>query len=188
MPKKASRSELGLPQDCQLIGTAGALENNRGIETLFAAFEILKEKFPGLHLALAGPRSINLPRGERIHDLGVMPLEKVPLFLNSLDVAIICNRDNLFGRYCFPQKVTEIMACDIPLIAARVGSMAELFKSHPQWLFAPGNSRDLANTIEQRLEDHTTGYRIVASWREASEKLEKIFIKVLAQNRSKSRA
>ena len=183
MPKYACRTELGIPQDCRLIGTAGALDNNRGIKALFEAFEALKVKIPDLHLALAGPRDINLPQGERIHDLGVMPLEKVPLLLNALDIAIICNRDNLFGRYCFPQKAAEIMACDIPLIAARVGSMAALFKDHPRWLFTPDGSRDLADAIEHRLDDRTTGYRIVTSWSDTSEKLEKTFNKVLAQNR-----
>jgi glycosyltransferase involved in cell wall biosynthesis len=80
------------------------------------------------------------------------------------------------------------MACDVPLIAARVGSMAALFKDHPQWLFAPDDSRDLASTIERRLDDRTTGYRNVTSWREASQKLESTFNTVLAQNRSESRA
>jgi glycosyltransferase involved in cell wall biosynthesis len=183
MPMKSCRSELGFPQDCRLIGTAGALENNRGLETLFAAFEMLKKRFPDLHLALAGPRNINLPRGERIHDLGVMALEKVPVLLNSLDVAVICNRDNLFGRYCFPQKATEIMACDVPLIAARVGSMAALFKDYPKWLFTPDDSHDLADAIEHRLSDRTTAYRFATSWKDASEKLEKTFNDVLTQNR-----
>jgi len=179
MPKKTCRSKLGLPQDCRFIGTAGALNNNRGIETLFAAFEMLKLRFSDLHLALAGPRNINLPRGERIHDLGVMPLEKVPLLLTALDVAVICNRDNLFGRYCFPQKSTEIMACDVPLIAARVGSMAALFKDHPRWLFAPDNSHDLVDAIEHRLGDRTTGYRLASSWKDASDKLEHTLYGVL---------
>ena len=183
MSREKCRSALGLPADCRLIGTAGALDDNRGIQTLFAAFEILKTNYPDLHLALAGPSKINLPRGERIHDLGDMPFEKVPLFLNSLDVAIICNRDNLFGRYCFPQKATEIMACDIPLIAARVGSMAGLFQDHPEWLFEPDSSRSLADAIERRLKNRTTAYRFVSSWRDASEILEKTFNKVLVYNR-----
>ena len=183
MPKNTCRTELGLPQNCRLIGTAGALDNNRGIKAMFEAFEALKVKVPDLHLALAGPRNINLPRGERIHDLGVMPLEKVPFFLNALDVAVICNRDNLFGKYCFPQKATEIMACDVPLIAARVGSMAALFKDHPKWLFTPDSSHDLADAIQHRLGDRTTAYRFVTSWKDASEKLENTFNDVLTQNR-----
>ena len=182
MDKNSCRAELKLPANCQLVGTAGALDDNRGIQSLYGAFDLLKDRYPDLHLVLAGPRKGNLPRSDRIHDLDVLPLEKVPLLLNALDVAVICNRDSEFGKYCFPQKATEIMACDIPLIAARVGSMAALFKDHPQWLFAPDNSRDLADAIEHRLDDRATGYRIATSWKDATEKLEKTFNKVLTQN------
>jgi len=133
-------------------------------------------RFPDLHLALAGPRNTILPRGERIHDLDIMPLEKVPLLFNALDVAVICNRDSLFGRYCFPQKAMEIMACDVPLIAARVGSMAGLFKDHPEWLFTPDSKQDLANAIEHRLLHRNTDYSNVSSWEKAADILEKILV------------
>ena len=179
MPREKCRSKIGLPADCRLIGTAGALDSNRDIQSLFKAFDMLKETDPALHLALAGPRNVKLPRGDRIHDLGVLPLEEVPLFLNALDVAVICNQDNPFGRYCFPQKAMEIMACDVPLIAARVGSMASLFQKHPQWLYAPGDWRALAAVLQGRLEDRTTAYRFVASWKDASLTLEAIFNDVL---------
>ena len=181
MPQQKSRSEIGLPLDCRLIGTAGALDRNRDIQSLFKAFEILKEKHPELHLALAGPRKVKLPRGERIHDLGVLPLEKIPIFWNALDVAVICNQDNPFGRYCFPQKAVEIMACDVPLIAARVGSMESLFQNHPQWLFSTGDCHDLAEVLQRRLGDRVTGYRFVTSWKDAALKLEAVFNEVLTQ-------
>jgi len=103
-------------------------------------------------------------------------LEKVPLLLNALDVAIICNRENDFGSYCFPQKTREIMACNIPLIAARVGSMAELFKDHPEWLFAPDDVSDLTRVLENRLRDRRTGYKNVLSWSDIATELENIFI------------
>ena len=101
-----------------IIGTAGALTMNRGISTLFQAFEILKSRCPGLHLALAGPSDVSIPLNERIHDVGVLPLERVPVFLNALDVGIICNRAGAFGTYCFPQKAREMMACNMPIVAA----------------------------------------------------------------------
>jgi len=182
MDKKSCRADLRLPTNCQLIGTAGALEKNRGIQSLYGAFDILKDRYPDLHLVLAGPRKDNLPQTDRIHDLGVLPLEKVPLLLNALDVAVICNRNSEFGKYCFPQKAAEIMACDVPLVAARVGSMAELFKDHPKWLFTPDNSHDLADAIEHRIGDRTTAYRFANSWKDASEILENTFSDILTQN------
>lgn len=178
MDKRSCRTDLKLPTDCQLIGTAGTLDDNRGIQSLYGAFDIVKDRYPNLHLVLAGPRKGKLPRAERIHDLGVLPLGKVPLVLNALDVAVICNRNSEFGKYCFPQKAAEIMACDVPLISARVGSMAELFKDRPEWLFTPESKGDLATAIEYRLAHRITDYTNVPSWQNAAKKLEKLMLKL----------
>jgi glycosyltransferase involved in cell wall biosynthesis len=176
MDKMICRDALKLPQHARLVGTAGALDNNRGIQFLFQAFDLLSAKHPDLDLAIAGPRNMHIPRNNRIHDLGILPLEKVPLLLNALDVAIICNRENEFGRYCFPQKTREIMSCNVPLIAARVGSMAEMFADHPEWLFTPDVADDLARVIENRMMNQKTDYQEVFSWSDAATKLETIFL------------
>ena len=176
MDKKETRDSLKLPQGVSLVGTAGALAHNRGIQFLFDAFDLLKSKDPNIHLALAGPRNLNIPIDDRIHDLGILPLEKVPLFFNALDVAVICNRENDFGKYCFPQKAKEIMACNVPLIAARIGSMAELYKDHPEWLFSPDDAADLALVLNNRLQDRSTDYGDVPSWSDVTKELEKIFL------------
>jgi glycosyltransferase involved in cell wall biosynthesis len=176
MDKKSCRADLKLPADRQMVGTAGALENSRGIQSFYGAFDLLKDRYPDLHLVLAGPRKGDLPRADRIHDLGVLPLEKVPRLLNALDVAVICNRDSEFGRYCFPQKAAEIMACDVPLIAARVGSIAGLFENHPEWLFTPESKRELAAALEYRLAHRKTNYTRVSSWRKAAEAIEKLMV------------
>lgn len=178
MDKKPCRESLGLPQHVRLVGTAGALYDNRGIQFLFHAFDMLKEKHPDLHLALAGPRDTPVPLDERVHDIGILPLEKVPLFMNALDVAVICNRNNDFGKYCFPQKAREIMACDVPLIAAGVGSMKDVLSRHPDWLYAPDDPNDLALVLENRLRDGVTGYDNVLSWSDVGSKLESIFLKL----------
>ena len=174
MPKNHCRAALGLPKSFKLVGTAGALEKNRGIHILFEAFDLLKTRHPDLHLVLAGARKINIPQDIRVHDLGVLPLEEVALMLNALDVAVICNQDNKFGRYCFPQ----IMACDVPLVAAHIGSMAGQFKDHPEWLFTPDSSLDLANVIEHRLKHQNTDYTHMLSWEDLALEVEKIMLNV----------
>ena len=118
-----------------------------------------------------------------MHDLGILPLEKVPILLNALDVAIICNRENEFGRYCFPQKAREIMACDIPLIAARVGSMAELLKDHSEWLFNPDDASNMARVLENRLGDRKTGYASPPTWTDLANRLENIMLKILNEKK-----
>jgi teichuronic acid biosynthesis glycosyltransferase TuaC len=178
--KAKCRKNLKLPQNVRIIGTAGALTDSRGIKILFDAFNIIQNKYPDLHLAVAGPRDIDIPHNKRIHDLGILPFEKVPIFLNALDVGIVCNLESAFGNYCFPQKTREFMACDVPLIAAKVGSVKELFRDHPEWLYEPGDEKSLATTLERRLSNRQTDYNTFPTWVELAETLENFMLKIVS--------
>jgi glycosyltransferase involved in cell wall biosynthesis len=176
--KRNCRLSLGLPLDAKIIGTAGAIESNRGISILFDAFLTLKEKRTDLCLAVAGPRSLAIPQGDGIIDLGVMTYQRVPQFMNALDVAVVCNADNDFGRFCFPQKAREFMACNVPLVAARVGSLKELFRVHPEWLYEPGDTMSLAKALEKRLLDRRTDYEGPPTWNDLAKQLEGIMLRI----------
>lgn len=178
--RKSCRRQLGLPESAKVIGTAGALYHKRGIKALFRGFELLAAEDDNLHLAVAGPRDrrSQLPSGSRVHDLGVLPLEKVPLLLNALDVAVIYNRDSSFGRYCFPQKAYEVIACGTPLVAAAVGSMKGLLDGHLEWLFEPESPRSCAEAIRSQLNKPTPLAIDVPSWSDFSRQLEKFFTRI----------
>jgi glycosyltransferase involved in cell wall biosynthesis len=178
LDQKACRKDLGLPENSRLVGTAGALNRNRGVEKLFEAFAQLKASDPELHLAMAGPRNTPIPQDPRIHDLGVLPLEKVPVFLNALDVAVICVRDDAFGKYCYPQKAGEIMVCNIPLVASKTGCLIDMFAEHPEWLYETENENSLMKALDRRLSDKSTGYLTPPSWKELAQRLEQIFVQV----------
>lgn len=182
MSKEECRKVLNLPQHIRIIGTAGALTKDRGIKVLFEAFDIFRKKNENIHLAVAGPRNLTIPKDIKIHDLGILPLEKVPVLLNSLDVGVICNQKNEFGKYCFPQKTREMMACNIPIIAANIGSMKELFADKPEWVYAPGDSKSLAKVLENRLVDSTTAYEKPPTWFDLANKLEDIMLKLYKIN------
>jgi glycosyltransferase involved in cell wall biosynthesis len=181
--QSSCRSKLNLPLGARIVGTAGALDESHGIRILFDAFGRISRKFPDLHLVLAGRRqpTLRIPSDSRVHYLGELPLETIPLFLNALDVATVCNLDNNFGRYCFPQKAREIMACNIPMIAANVGSMKFLLHKHPEWLYEPHDSEDLAHTLERRLTDKSTAYEGILSWDEISVLMGDILSEVVRQ-------
>ena len=179
--KSHSRQMLGLPLDALITGTAGGLFINRDVHILIGAFRQLKGKYPDLQLALAGPLDPNLsiPNNDRIHYLGILPFDRVPYFMNSLDIAVVCYADDEFGKYCFPQKTREFMACDVPIIAARVGSLKQLFYDHPEWLYEPGNISSLAKALEQRLFNRQTDYKTPPSWLELADMLENIMVKIV---------
>jgi glycosyltransferase involved in cell wall biosynthesis len=176
--RRTCRKDLNLPVDATIIGTAGAIGPSRGIEVLFKAFRALNAENPKIHLALAGriEKGTVLPEGESVHFLGNLKYEQVPIFLNALDVGIISNLDTSFGRYCFPQKAYEMIACGIPVAAARVGVLAELFKSNEKSLFSPGDVRELVRTIKSQLTEPSTLQVSVPTWTEISKKFETLLI------------
>ena len=171
------RRDLTLPAAAKIIGVAGALDSSRSIDTLFAAFATLAEENPELHLALAGARSPKqkMPSGPRIHDFQSLPHERVPIFLNALDLAVICYRRSAQGEYSFPQKAYEIIACGVPMVAAAVGSMNELLKDYPDCLFEPEDSMSLASAIRLQLEKKTATQIDAPSWADSAAQLNSFF-------------
>lgn len=177
MDRASCRTALGLPRDGIFIGTAGAISKSRGIETLFRAFEILALERSDVHLVLAGScdRGLILPQTSRLHYLGTLPTNKVPVFLSSLNIAVICNRESAFGKYCFPQKFYESIACGLPVVAASTGSMLELLKDKPEYLFEPENVDNLVTALRGQIDNPCPLLLEVPSWSTIGNKLEDFF-------------
>jgi teichuronic acid biosynthesis glycosyltransferase TuaC len=182
--RAACRQRLGLPQDAKIIGTAGALDSSRDIKTLFETFELLSAEYDDLCLALAGPRErgLQIPRGPRIHDLNVLPHEKVPSFINSLDLAIVCYRQSAQGEFSFPQKAYEIIACRVPLIAAAVGTMKELLRAYPGCLYEPERPQNLASAVRRQLKDKVVVEAEIPSWADSAKQLYNFFAAIVPDN------
>ncbi len=178
--RRQCRKELGLPIDAKLIGTAGALGSNRGIEILFKAAGDLIDEDSSIHLVMAGPLESGtvLPEGANIHYLGKLEYEQVPILFNALDVGIICNRDSSFGRYCFPQKAYEMLACDISVVAADVGTMSELFFDHPEYLYTPKNKQSLVRAVRKQLVCPTSYSIEIRTWADIGKDLESFLLAI----------
>lgn len=160
------RRKLGLPEDARLIGTAGGLTRDKGIAALYAAWDRLKDDMPNLHLVLAGPHKASLPppHHERVHDLGAIPHERVAELFSALDVGIISILDTPFGRYCFPQKAYEMLACGLPVAATRIGVMTDLLASTPQALYRPDDAGDLARVVLALVAKPTRPEVVIKDW------------------------
>jgi teichuronic acid biosynthesis glycosyltransferase TuaC len=177
----ACRTQLNLPLSAKFIGTAGALTKSRGIDTLFNAFRHLAEENPDIHLAVAGPRSrwARIPVDSRLHDFGLLPLDRVPTLINALDVAVICNRDSDFARYNFPQKAYEILACRKPLLASSIGTMKQLLKPYPECLFEPDTTESLVRAIRRQLAKPVVAEIPVPTWHLCAKRLAIFFEQIL---------
>ena len=182
MDKRECRERLGLPQDVKIFGSAGDLSDYRGADMMYRAVLEQAEQLWPAHLAVAGYRKpdTTIPSMENVHDLGMLPFEKVPAFLNSLDLAIVYNRRSSFGDYCFPQKFYEILACRIPIVAANVGELSVLLAKDQDLLYEDGDVASLARAIIRQLEARRLPDIRVPSWQEQADLLLKQIENVLA--------
>lgn len=183
--KRECRRHFNIAGDIKLIGTAGALTRTRGIHHLYRAFESLVEKNPNLYLAVAGPGERKDPifAHANVFDLGVLPYSEMPLFINMLDVAVICNENNDFGRYCYPQKANEIFACRQSLVAANTGAMSDLLKPYPEYLYQPSTFIDLANKLQEQILTQSKLNLTVETWDSQAKKYLTIFRKLRLSSR-----
>lgn len=177
--KIACRQYFKLPLEGKLIGTAGTIDESRGIQHLISACQDLVKKNKDIFLVLAGPlgRSINLAPVRNIIYVGNIDYDLVNDFLNSLDVAVVCNVDSEFGKYCFPQKAYEIIAAGIPVVAASGGALEEKLCSCQNSLYKTGSSKDLASVLENQINMPSKCAIEVPTWDEQSLRLKDVMEK-----------
>ena len=131
--------------------------------------------------------SWRIPTGNVIHNLKELPHEAVPIFVNALDLAVVCYRQSAQGEFSFPQKAYEIMACRVPLIAAAVGTMNELLRDYPGCLYEPDSPTSLTSAVQRQLGNRVlTDYKVPA-WADSARELEKFFGKITSSNSYRSR-
>lgn len=166
--RRECRAALGLPEQALLVGTAGGLHADKGIGVLYEAWNSLSARRPDVQLVLAGPSDKQLPppASARCHYLGQLSHEQTAMLFSALDVGVIYLRETAFGRYCFPQKAYEMLACGLSPVAADVGAMRALFGSTPQCLYRADDSDSLVDTIERQLAQPTRPGVIIRNWEE----------------------
>lgn len=171
-PKEQSRELLGLDKGAILIGTAGSLSASRDTCTLYEAFLDLHSRMPNAYLILAGPIHENPPPDHsHILYLGQLPHEQIAHLLSALDLAVICMGNNSFGRYAFPQKAYEILACQTPVISAKVGALQELFADYPDCLYQPGNVAELSAKMERLVKEPLQTALPIPTWHDQAVRL-----------------
>ncbi|WP_082190175.1 glycosyltransferase family 4 protein [Frateuria defendens] len=184
--RRVAREWLGLPQDIRLIGTAGALDSSRGIDDLFRAYNRLREYRSDVRLVVAGPRDRKAGRalGDGVIDLGVLPNSRIPWLYSALDVGVVCNRDSAFGRACHPQKLVEMLASELPVVAAAVGDVAVLLGPYPATLYRPGDSEELAQRLLGQLDSPVkVPASLASSWSALAGDLDELLQRAIASHR-----
>lgn len=127
---------------------AGRLAPEKGIATLLAAWDRLKGLSFRLKVAGAGPLKEEVVRradGERVEYLGALSRQRIQSLMREATLVV-------FPSDCyenFPLAIVEAFASGVPVIASRIGAMAEILDDGRTGLhFRPGDAEDLAAKIE----------------------------------------
>lgn len=122
--------------------SVGRLSTEKGISTLSRAVGML----PGVALRVAGdgPEAGLLEGVAGVTRLGSLPGEVVRAEMSRAAALVVPS----IWYENFPRTIVEAFACGLPVVASRIGALAEIVRDgETGLLFEPGNPRDLADRL-----------------------------------------
>lgn len=182
MDKESCRNSLGLSTKALLIGYVGSWAKNRGTDMLIDAFKKSRAKQPELHLILSGRPPNNVLQESGVIGTGYIPDTQLPALINSLDVACIITADTSFGRYSYPAKLCEAMACGVPVVATATEPVRWMMGDRREHLTPVGDSKAFANRINDLIATPSADYGILSSWTIQAERLDYLLTSLAHQN------
>lgn len=159
----AVRRELGVPNECTIVGTVARVSKQKDYFTLAAAAAEVLKSYPNTRFLIVGDNSlVDLNRQhyaevvQRLRELNILDKfiftghrSDVPRFIAAMDFCVLSTH-----REGFPLSILETMAMQKPVIATAVGGIPEIVKPDINgYLHQHGNSKELAGAIISLIED-----------------------------------
>jgi len=146
----AFRTSLGIPSESFVIGYAGALTRDKGVDRLLLALTRLRHN-TSIHLLLAGegPERRSLERmvkalGLRdVTFLGVLEYEEMPRFMASLDLYVIPSYTETL-----PTTILEALATATPVMATAVGGVEDFLREGVGIVLSSPDPQVIAEAID----------------------------------------
>lgn len=173
-----ARERLGFPSAVPILLWVGRLEPLKGVDVLIEAFAQLSR--PDALLLLVGGdgeadgyrrelEAIAERAGvrERVRFLGPVPHEELPWYYAAADICVVPSYYESFGLVA-----VEAMACGTPVVASRVGGLAETITDGVTGFLIPWRCPEpFAEKLEILLENRELRERFSAAARRAVEPL-----------------
>jgi glycosyltransferase involved in cell wall biosynthesis len=194
--RAAMRARWGVPEDAEVVFTAGRFVKKKGFEYLIDAVASLRQRRPALRLVLAGGGDLDAELRERLQRQdatglailpGVLSQDDVARGLAAADVAVVPSvRDDAGNVDGLPNVVMESMASGTPLIATPAGGIGSVVTDGATGLLVP--ERDvmgLAGAIDRLIADRALAGRLgdtarrwavaEGSWARVAERFEAVY-------------
>jgi glycosyltransferase involved in cell wall biosynthesis len=156
--RRLVRAALGLADDTLAVGAVGSVFREKGLLELVRALADARHSIPEARLVIVGDgptdyiaavvaESNRLGLAEHITWTGWRA--DVPAIMGALDLLAIASAEE-----SFPLVAAEAMATGLPVVARRVGGIAEVVVDGTTGVLVPANGhRDLVDAIVQLLND-----------------------------------
>jgi len=208
MRQSDAREALGRDQCERIVLFVGRIEQIKGIDVLLRALGLLFFRHPELRndvclLVVGGALDPNddSPEIEKVEELqrlvhqhrmeanvsfvGSMDQQRLALFYAAADVCAVPSLTESFGLVAL-----EAMACGTPVVGTRVGGLQTLIDHGESGLLVPaGDYQALAESIATVLTDHRLRMHLAHgardraehySWRSVGDRIEGLYAKILA--------
>lgn len=163
------RREMDLPDRHRLVGSVGAMVEQKGHRFLVEAAPLVLEEMPHTTFVLAGDgalreelqeRAAALALGRRMRFLGHR--DDVPRILAALDLFVM---PSLWEG--MPYALVEAMAVGLPVVGSAVPGIVDLIEpGRTGWLAPPADAEGLAAGILQALREEGVSARMAQAGRD----------------------
>jgi glycosyltransferase involved in cell wall biosynthesis len=174
--KAAVRRELGVPDDCALVGMVARVAPVKDYFTLADAAALVLACHPDTRFLIVGDNSLEeLNRNhyaevvKKLNELGIADRfiftghrTDVPRLIAAMDLFVLSTH-----REGFPLSILEAMAMGKPVVATSVGGIPEIVTNGVTgYLHQHGNSQELADALLRLIENPEDARRMGATARE----------------------
>lgn len=156
--RAAARRQLGLPADQRLLLWVGRMVPVKGLDTLLAACDLLRQRMPDFQLYLVGdgPERPSLAaetqrRGlsQHVTFVGAVDHDQLGPWFQAADLTVMPSRSE-----GIPNTLLESLACGTPFVATAVGGIPEISRHAAARLVPPEQADALATALQAALAEH----------------------------------
>ncbi len=161
-PKKVNKTKFELDETDFVCGYIGNMSRVYDLETVIKTAQKLKD-YPEIKFVLVGEGESKSKVQVMAKNMGLnnvifipeTPLQELPEIINSFDLGLAPIAKIGVSQESFPSKVSEYLACSVPVLASLAGDMAKTIKEHEVGLiYEPGDAEALANYILKLSRDN----------------------------------
>lgn len=168
MERAAARSSVGVPGHGWVVGYLGAIHRAE-VPLLMDALHCARQCVPTLLFravgsTVAGTRTtLSDAAGpawtDWMSETGRLPLERVAVELSACDALALPMRDTISNRARWPSKINDYLAVGRPIVATRVGEIAQL-EDRGAALFTDDSAEAIAAGLVQIARDPNLADRL----------------------------